>query len=293
MDETPAPIVGERNVLVRVQFSCLSVGTEIAGMKMSGLPLYRRVLKQPENVVQVVAMMKEQGVTATVKRVRGKLDSGIATGYSAAGDVIAVGDSVRGFHVGDRVACAGAGIANHAEVIDVPVNLCVNIPPQVQTRDAATVTLGAIAMQGVRRANPTLGETFVVLGLGILGQLTVQLLKAAGCHVVGADIDNQRIRQALDAGMDDCSVPSPDELLRRVLAITDGFGADGAIVTAASTSDEVISMAAQATRKKGRVVLVGDVGLGLQRSDWYQKELDFFVSTSYGPGRYDPYYEAE
>jgi predicted dehydrogenase/threonine dehydrogenase-like Zn-dependent dehydrogenase len=262
-------------------------------MKMSGLPLYRRALKQPENVSRVVAMMKEQGVAATVKRVRGKLDSGIATGYSAAGEVVAVGDSVQGLHVGDRVACAGAGVANHAEVIDVPVNLCANIPPQVETRDAATVTLGSIAMQGVRRANPTLGETFVVLGLGILGQLTVQLLKASGCHVVGADIESQRISLALDAGMDEGSAPSRDELLQRVLAITDGFGADGVIVTAASTSDEVISVAAQATRKKGRVVLVGDVGLGLQRSDWYNKELDFLVSTSYGPGRYDPYYEVE
>jgi len=180
VEEVPAPQVGHKNVLVRVTHSCISVGTEMAGVKMSGLPLYQRALKQPENVKRVIEMMRDQGVKRTLDRVTGKLSAGSATGYSAAGIVIEVGCDVEGFAVGDHVACAGAGIANHAEIIDVPVNLAVKIPEGLEMAIASTVTLGAIAMQGVRRAGPTLGETFVVVGLGILGQITAQMLSANG-----------------------------------------------------------------------------------------------------------------
>ncbi|MEZ5850025.1 MAG: bi-domain-containing oxidoreductase [Hyphomicrobiaceae bacterium] len=258
---------------------------------MSGLPLYQRALKQPENVKRVVEMMRDQGVKRTLDRVSGKLAAGSATGYSAAGVVIAVGESVEGFAVGDRVACAGAGIANHAEIIDVPVNLAVKLPREVSTEHGSTVTLGAIAMQGVRRAQPTLGETFVVVGLGILGQLTAQMLTASGCRVIGIDLDPARIAFAKGLGMEMGVNPASGSYIERVLAVTDGLGADGAIVTAASASSEVISEAMKACRKKGRVVLVGDVGLDLKRGDMYQKELDFLISCSYGPGRYDAVYE--
>ena len=291
VEEVPAPQVGRKNILVRVTHSCISVGTEMAGVKMSGLPLYQRALKQPENVKRVLEMMRDQGVKRTMDRVMGKLSAGSATGYSAAGVVIEVGEEVEGFAVGDRVACAGAGIANHAEVIDVPVNLAVKIPEDLETGIASTVTLGAIAMQGVRRAQPTLGETFVVVGLGILGQITAQMLSANGCRVIGIDLDPRRIQLALDNGMDIGINPALENYVERVLKFTDGLGADAVIVTAATESSEVISEAMQACRKKGRVVLVGDVGLDLNRADFYKKELDFLISTSYGPGRYDPFYE--
>jgi predicted dehydrogenase/threonine dehydrogenase-like Zn-dependent dehydrogenase len=291
VSDVPAPQVSPKNILVRVDYSCISVGTEMAGVRMSGLPLYRRALKQPENVKRVLEMMRDQGIKRTMDRVSGKLAAGSATGYSAAGTIIEVGVEVDGFSVGDRVACAGAGVANHAEVIDVPVNLAVKIPEEVGTDVAATVTLGSIALQGVRRAQPTLGETFVVVGLGILGQMTAQMLSANGCRVIGVDLDAMRIRQALANGMDVGCDPSQENYIERVLKHTDGLGADGVIVTAATESSQVISDAMQCCRKKGRVVLVGDVGLNLNRADFYKKELDFLISASYGPGRYDPFYE--
>lgn len=291
VEDVPAPHVGHKNILVRVTHSCISVGTEMAGVKMSGLPLYRRALKQPENVKRVLEMMRDQGVKRTMDRVMGKLSAGSATGYSAAGVVIEVGNEVDGFAVGDRVACAGAGIANHAELIDVPVNLALKVPDGLDTGIASTVTLGAIAMQGIRRAQPTLGETVVVVGLGILGQISAQMLSANGCRVIGVDLDPWRIQLALENGMDIGINPGEENYIERVLKYTDGMGADAVIVTAATESDQVISEAMQACRKKGRVVLVGDVGLDLNRADFYKKELDFLISSSYGPGRYDPVYE--
>jgi len=291
--DVPAPGVGAANLLVRVEYSCISAGTELAGVRMSALPLYQRALKQPENVRRVLAMMKEQGIAGTLDRVRGKLAAGTPTGYSAAGTVVAIGTQVEGYSIGDRVACAGAGVANHAELIDVPVNLAVRIPDDVALDHASTVTLGAIAMQGIRRAQPALGETVVVVGLGILGQLTAQMLVACGCKVIGVDLDPARIALAKAHGMDVGIDPSTDDYVDRVMKHSAGLGADAVIVTAASPSDQIISHAMQATRKKGRVVLVGDVGLGLNRSDFYAKELDFLISASYGPGRYDPVYEEQ
>lgn len=292
VDDIPSPIVEAKTVLVKVDYSCVSVGTEMAGLKMSSLPLYKRALKQPENVKKVLEMVKNQGLKSTIDRVSGKLSAGSPTGYSAAGTIIEVGSEVDGFKVGDRVACAGAGIANHAEYVNVPVNLVVKVPKLLELSDASTVTLGAIAMQGVRRMQATLGETIVVIGLGVLGQITAQLLKANGCKVIGIDLDNDRIETALANGMEK-GCTSNDELVRIVDIMTDGIGADGVLITASSQSDSIVSISMQISRKKGRVVLVGDVGLNLKRSDFYVKELDFFISTSYGPGRYDAYYENE
>ena len=291
VEDVPAPQVGSKNILVQVSHSCISAGTEMAGVKMSGLPLYQRALKQPENVKRVFDMVADEGIRRTMDRVSGKLAAGSATGYSAAGVVIQTGDLVEGFSVGDRVACAGAGVANHAEIIDVPVNLAVKIPSGLETDIASTITLGAIAMQGVRRAQPTLGESVVVVGLGILGQITAQILSANGCRVIGVDLDAKRVQLALENGMDVGICPKAEHSVERIRKHTDGMGADAVIVTAATASHEVISEAMQACRRKGRVVLVGDVGLNLNRADFYKKELDFLVSTSYGPGRYDPLYE--
>ncbi len=181
VEEVPAPTASPASILVRVEHSCVSSGTEIASVQMSGLPLYRRALKQPHHARRVYEIARNEGFARTVKRVRGTLAAGLPTGYSAAGIVVATGERVTGFKRGDRVACAGAGIANHAELIDVPVNLAVRVPDGLDSAAASTVTLGAIALQGVRRLQPTLGETVGVIGLGILGPAHASA--APGCRV--------------------------------------------------------------------------------------------------------------
>lgn len=293
VEEVPSPAVEPGTVLVQVMNSCISIGTEMSGLKVSGMPLWKRALKQPENVKKVLQMVATSGLSRTQSLVKGQLEAGTATGYSAAGIVLEVGAGVEHFRPGDRVACAGAQCAHHAEIIRVPTNLAVEIPPELDFASASTVTLGAIAMQGVRRASPTLGECFVVIGLGILGQITVQLLKANGCRVIGIDIDMSRIQLAQTLGLDVGLIPEHGNQIEHVVRLTDGRGADGVIITAATPSNDVISTAFNFCRKKGRVVLVGDVGLDLKRADFYQKELDFFISSSYGPGRYDKKYEEE
>ena len=289
--EVPAPNVSNRNILVSVENSCISVGTEIASVNSSGQPLYKRAIAQPKNVKRVLEMAQSDGFIKTYTRVKNKLLTGNPSGYSAAGKVIALGPSANGFSIGDKVACAGAGIANHAEFIDVPLNLAVKIPDKLPLNFASTVTLGAIAMQGVRRAQPTIGEVFVVVGLGIIGQLTAQILSANGCRVIGIDLDPSRINIALADGMEQGINPTVEDYINRVIRLTNGYGADGVIITAASSSHQIISDAMHASRRKGRVVIVGDVGLNLERSDFYAKELDLLISTSYGPGRYDHLYE--
>lgn len=293
VEDVPVPMASARSILVRVAYSCVSVGTEMSNVRLSGMPLYRRALKQPEHARRVLKIAREQGLLRTVQRVRGQLAAGLPTGYAAAGTVVELGDNVDFFAIGDAVACAGAGVANHAEFISVPVNLAAKVPAGVSLEHASTATLGAIALQGVRRAAPTLGETIGVIGLGIIGQLTTQLLRANGCHVIGVDVDPARVAAAVKNGMDYGVDPVQESFVDRAAKLTDGFGADAVIITAATPSSDVIHEAMQACRKKGRVVLVGDVGLDLRRSDMYEKELDFLISTSYGPGRYDPKYEIE
>ncbi len=293
VESVPAPMIETGTVLVRVEHSCISVGTELSGIRASGEPLWRRAVRQPDKVVRVAGVAASQGVRVARDLVSGKLAAGEPIGYSAAGVIVELGQGVDDLRVGQRVACAGAQAAHHAELICVPRNLLVPVPDGLGSAPASTVTLGAIALQGVRRAVPTLGETFVVIGLGILGQLTVQLLRANGCRVIGSDLDPGRMALARSLGMEmavDPTVGDADEQVRR---LTGGVGADGVIVTAATPSSEVISTAFRMCRRKGRVVVVGDVGLDLRREDIYRKELDLFISTSYGPGRYDRAYEEE
>ena len=291
--DTPAPKVSSKSVLVRVCHSCISVGTEMASVESSAPPFYKRILKQRHPFEKALALVQDQGIRRTWNFLRGNYAPGMPAGYSAAGVVIETGDAVVGIKPGDLVACAGAEIANHAEIIDVPVNLAVKIPSGLSTKLASTVTLGAIAMQGVRRCNPTLGETVFVIGLGILGQITTQLLRANGCHVIGVDLDGRRVECALENGLAHGINPDRDSPVQRVHELTDGVGADAVIITAATPSHQVVSDAMNACRKKGRVILVGNVGLHLKRQDFYKKELDFFISCSYGPGRYDPSYEEQ
>jgi len=291
--DVPAPCVEPGDVLVRVQASCLSVGTEMSGVRSSAVPMWRRALKQPEKVVEALKMAATIGLKRTWSLVEEKRNAANPTGYSAAGIVVEVGAEIKDIAPGCRVACAGAQCAHHAEFIRVPRNLCVPLPDSLDWEAASTVTLGAIALQGVRRAQPTLGETFVVIGLGILGQLTAQLLRANGCRAIGIDLDRDRIALAMQLGMDIGLHPDEGSDIEQVARLTDGLGADGVIITAATPSDAVVSTAFKMCRKKGRVVLVGDVGLHLNRDDFYVKEIDFLISTSYGPGRYDQHYEEQ
>ncbi len=266
LEEVPDPTLEPGYQIVQVSHSCISTGTELSGLKTMAMPLWRKALAQPDKVKKAFGMLMTKGFAKTKSIIQGKLTAGSPTGYSAAGWILGTQR---------RVACAGAQFANHAEMIQVPENLMVPIPQNVDFASASTVALGAIALQGIRRANPTLGETFVVIGLGFLGQITAQMLLANGCRVIGMDLDPTRVNLAKTFGVED---HTPQNV-------------DGVIITAASSSSEVISLAFKLCRKKGRVVLVGDVGLNLKRADFYQKELDFFISTSYGPGRYDDRYE--
>jgi predicted dehydrogenase/threonine dehydrogenase-like Zn-dependent dehydrogenase len=290
VEEVPAPVLEAGMLLVAVEYSCISSGTEMRGLRASGVPLWRRAWKNRHLVRQALQYAAGQGVLKTVRRIQEQAYNPRPLGYAASGVVSEVFSGETRFQVGDRVACGGSGYAYHSEFIRVPVNLAVPVPADVSLAHASTATLGAIALQGVRRASPTMGETFVVVGLGILGQLVTQLLRAHGCRVIGADTDPARVQLALQLGMHG-ALPDQTGSPESVLRMTGGIGADGVIVTAATADHGLISQAFGMCRRKGRVVLVGDVGLNLQRQDMYEKELDFLISTSYGPGRYDQKYE--
>jgi predicted dehydrogenase/threonine dehydrogenase-like Zn-dependent dehydrogenase len=291
VEDVPAPQVEPGTVLIAVSHSCISVGTELSVIRSGVKPLWKKALEQPDKVTKIINMALTDGMSKTRNRVQSTLSVENPTGYSLAGTVIEAGEGIFDIRPGDRVACAGGQCAHHAEIVRIPRNLVVPVPGSLEFAVASTVALGAIALQGVRRLTPTLGECFVVIGLGILGQLIAQLLKANGCRITGVDLDDERVKLACSLGMDMGLDAQAGNYIEQVHRLTDGIGADGVVVTAATPSDEVVSMAFKMCRKKGRVVLVGDVGLNINRVDIYAKELDFFISTSYGPGRYDEKYE--
>jgi polar amino acid transport system substrate-binding protein len=288
--DVPVPAARPGFVLVRTAASLISAGTERLTVEAAQKSLVSRAVEQPALVKQVLQRARNEGIANTVDAVRAKLASGIALGYSAAGTVIQVGEGVANLRAGDRVACAGVGYASHAEVLSVPQNLCIRVPERTSFESAAFGTVGAIALQGVRLAEPTLGESIVVIGLGLIGQLTVQLLKANGCHVFGIDLDEKKIELAKESGSDDGCAPDA-EAKRRVLDWSRGRGADAVLITAATASNEPVELAGEISRQKGRVIVVGAVGLNVPRSTFYDRELTFRISKSYGPGRYDPEYE--
>jgi predicted dehydrogenase/threonine dehydrogenase-like Zn-dependent dehydrogenase len=293
VEDVPAPQVERGQVLVRTAFSCISPGTELSSAAQASVPVWKAALRDPAKAARAATALVGQGIGGTTQRLHAKRVRLRPTGYSASGVVMAVGAGVHDLGPGDRVACAGAGYANHAEVLAVPRNLVARIPDGVPFDAAATVTLGAIALHGVRRLEPTLGETIVVVGLGAVGQLTAQLLRLNGCTVLVADLDQARVDLALRLGANGALDTSGPAGRDRAGLLTGGVGVDGVIVTAASSSDEIVAGAFQMCRQKGRVVLVGDVGLHLKREDLYANELEFRISTSTGPGRYDPVYEED
>lgn len=292
VEDVPAPLVGPGKVLIEVAYSLISTGTELEGIKQAGLSIIQKAAHHPEKIKKLFSILAERGIKNTLTLVEDKLGIELPIGYSCAGIVVQVGDGVEEIRPGDRVACAGAGRASHAEVVLVPKNLVAKIPEGCSFESAASVALGSIAMQGVRRANPGVGEVIAVIGLGLLGQLTVQILKVAGSRTVGLDIQRKRVELARDLGLDWGFVSSEVVPQTEIFCLTEGKGVDATIITAADPgNDTIIQLAAEITRKKGKVVVVGDVGLGLRRSPFYEKELDVLISTSYGPGRYDEAYE--
>jgi predicted dehydrogenase/threonine dehydrogenase-like Zn-dependent dehydrogenase len=288
--DVPVPILRPGFLLVRTAASLISAGTERLTVETGQKSLVGRAMGQPALVKQVIDKARTEGMLNTLDAVRSKLGSLVALGYSAAGTVIEVGDGVSDFRVGDRVACAGVGYASHAEVLSVPKNLCVRVPDKVSFDVAAFGTLGAIALQGVRLAEPTLGESVVVIGLGLIGQISVQLLRSNGCRVFGIDLDADKIKLARRLGADEGCAPVEQAKLL-VMEWTRGRGADAVLITASTESNQPIELAGEISRQKGRVTVVGAVGLNIPRKPYYDRELTFRISMSYGPGRYDPDYE--
>lgn len=289
VESVPAPPVSQGRVLVANRFSLISPGTERATVHVAKKSLLGKAIERPEMARKVLAAIKKDGLLATIHRVTDRLESPVALGYSCAGIVLEAEAGVTGLMTGDRVACAGQNYASHAEFVSIPKHLCVKIPDGVMLEDASFVTLGAIALQGVRQVEPQLGDCIAVIGLGLVGQLTVQLLKAAGCTVLGSDLDSARQQLAAELGAD--VVTDPGQVLDVARAFSEGRGVDGVIITASTKSNVPVETAGEIARQKGRVVVVGDVGMTLPREPYYKKELDFRLSMSYGPGRYDPAYE--
>lgn len=285
--EVPAPVVEPGHVLIRTRVSLVSQGTEKMLVQFGKASLLQKARSQPDKVRQVLQKIRSDGLRPTLEAVFRRLDEPLPLGYCNAGEVIGVGLGVTGFSVGDRVASNGP----HAEIVSVPVNLCAKVPAGVRDEEAAFTVAGAIALEGIRLIAPTLGETVAVVGLGLLGQLAVQLLRANGCRVIGYDFDAEKVALAKQFDADGLCVAGEADPVKHALAATNGLGVDAVLITASTSSNAVMAQSARMSRKRGRVVLVGVVGLELSRADFYEKELSFQVSCSYGPGRYDDVYE--
>jgi predicted dehydrogenase/threonine dehydrogenase-like Zn-dependent dehydrogenase len=289
--EVPEPLLGQGMILVRSHYSLISAGTESSTVSTARKGLIGKIQERPQQAKQVLDVLLQQGPVQTYRTVMKKLDAWSPMGYSSSGVVMAVATDVEGFSAGDLVACAGAGYASHAEIVAVPQNLCVKVPQGSDLKKAAYNTLGAIALQGVRQADLRIGETCAVTGLGLIGQLTCLMLRAGGIKVIGIDINPWSVdiasKHCVDLGF------NRDEagLAENIDEFTDGIGVDAVIITAATRSLDPANFAGTIARKKGKVIIVGDVPTGFDREFYYKKELELKMSCSYGPGRYDPAYE--
>jgi predicted dehydrogenase/threonine dehydrogenase-like Zn-dependent dehydrogenase len=285
--DVPCPDVRRGHVLIRTSRSLISVGTERMLVEFGKAGWLDKARQQPDRVKQVLDKVKTDGLMPTVEAVFDKLDQPIALGYCNMGVALAVGAGVTGISVGDRVVSNG----QHAEVVNVPVNLCAKVPAGVSAEEAVFTVISAVALQGIRLVEPTLGEAVVVTGLGLIGLVTVQLLRAHGCRVLGIDFDESKLALARQFGADVVNLSRNEDPVTAANTFSRGRGADAVIITAATKSSEPVHQAALMSRKRGRIVLVGTSGLELSRADFYEKELSFQVSCSYGPGRYDANYE--
>jgi len=286
LEEIPIPMIKKGCVLVKTHRSLVSLGTEKMLVEFGKGNLIAKARQQPDKVKQVLDKIKTEGLMPTLEAVFNKLGEPLPLGYCNAGEVIAVGEGVTEFAIGDRVASNG----HHAEVVCVPKNLVAKIPDNVSYEEASFAVIGSIGLQGIRLVNPTLGETVVVIGLGLIGLLTSELLLANGCTVIGFDYDQRKVELAQQKGVLAYNAADAD-VVKIVESLTHQMGADAVLITASTSSNDVISQAAKMSRKRGRIVLVGVIGLDIKRDDFFKKELSFQVSCSYGPGRYDEDYE--
>lgn len=289
IEDVPIPQLQDNFIIVQNLFSLISSGTEKTKIELSKKNLLQKAKARPDLVKKVFQKFRKDGLIETFNTVKSKLDTPVPLGYSTAGKVISVGGLVKDIAPGDLVACAGAGYANHAEIITVPVNLVTKIPKNVELKDASFTTLGAIALQGCRLLKPLIGETFLVVGLGLIGQITSQILNANGCKVIGTDVDEKILNNLKEQNHE---VYKSDESLEKIVnESTYGNGVDGVIICAGTTSNSLIELSGRVAREKGRVVVVGAVKMDIPREEYYKKEIEIIISRSYGPGRYDPYYE--
>ena len=287
LEDVPVPEVRRGSVLIKTHRSLVSLGTERMLVEFGKAGWINKARQQPDRVRQVIQKIKTDGLKPTMEAVFRKLGEPLPLGYCNAGEVVAIGVGVTDLAVGDRVISNG----NHAEVVCVPRNLIARIPEGVSYEAAAFTVIGAIGLQGIRLISPTFGETIVVTGLGLIGLMAAQLLKANGCRVIGLDFDGSKVELANSFGIEAIRLDENADPVAIVLSMTDDIGADGVLITASTKSNEVISQAAKMSRNRGRIVLVGVIGLDIQRADFYEKELSFQVSCSYGPGRYEDDYE--
>lgn len=287
VEQVPVPLVAPGRLLVQSSVSLVSVGTERMLVDFGKANLFDKARQQPDKVRMVFEKARTDGLNSTMRSITAKLDQPLPLGYSNAGTIIELGGGVSGFSIGDRIVSNG----HHADVVCVPANLCAHIPAGVDDESAAFTVLGATALQGIRLLQPTLGENVVVTGLGLVGLLTVQILRANGCNVLGIDLDAERCGLAESFGATGCCPTSGGDPLEAASKLSSGRGVDGVIITASTKSNEPVHQAATMCRKRGRIVLVGVTGLELSRADFYEKELSFQVSCAYGPGRHDPNYE--
>lgn len=285
--ELPAPKVKKGQVLIKTSRSLVSLGTERMLVEFGKASLIQKARQQPDKVKMVLDKIKTEGLMPTLETVFNKLEQPLPLGYCNVGKVVAVGEGVKDFKIGDRVASNG----QHAEFVSIPQNLVAHIPDNISDEEAAFTVIGSIGLQGVRLINPTIGETIVVVGLGLIGLLTAEILVANGCKVIGYDLDDSKIAIAKSKGIIAFNPLKGNDPVKFVHQETGNIGADGVIITASAKTNEIISQAAQMSRKRGRIVLVGVIGLDISRADFYEKELSFQVSCSYGAGRYDHDYE--
>lgn len=293
VEDVPTPIIRDQFVLVRNHYSLISTGTEGGTVNLGKKNLIGKALARPEQAMKVLQVAKTQGLMVAYNAAMRSLEMPIVLGYCTAGEVIAVGNGVEHVKAGDHVACGGAGFANHAEIVCVPKNLCVPVPTNVEMRHAAFTTLGSIALQSIRVANVRLGENVVVIGLGLVGLMAVQLLKAAGCRVFGVDIDAERVAFVKANGYGDAELATAANLKERVSAFSDGEGVDAVIITAATDDNGPVVLAGEIARRKGRVVAVGRTRMDAPRETYLFKELELCTSMAYGPGTGDPSYELD
>ena len=287
LEEVPVPRVKFGSVLIKTTRSLVSLGTERMLVDFGKANFLQKAKQQPDKVKMVLDKVKTDGLRPTLEAVFNKLGQPLPLGYCNVGKVVAVGKGVTEFSIGDRVASNG----NHAEFVCIPKNLVTKIPDNVSDEEATFTVIGSIGLQGIRLLNPTFGETVVVVGLGLIGLVTAELLLANGCNVIGIDFDNEKIRIAKEKGITVINPSEGTDQVKFVESYTNSVGADGVIITASNKSNEIISQSARMCRKRGRVVLVGVIGLDISRADFFEKEITFQVSCSYGPGRYDENYE--